>query len=769
MSRALRATLQAVVAASLLLAASPAPAEPDPDERIRVLVAFRGLPGNAERAWVESLAAGVRHELPEVSTLALEIPRRELTALRRDPRVALVEEDLERHILQSGAELVPALDNGLYGLVSTRATAAHARGLVGRGGIVCIGDTGIDASHPDIAPNYLGGVDSVDDDDDPDTGNRSGAPSHGTMVAAIAAAALNGTGVRGVAYGAGIVHARVLPDSGSGPESDIMAGVRRLVDERGCRVVNLSLGSTEPSVIEERFYHEMADRGVLVVAAAGNDGTSGLEFPGGYSSVLAIGSVGNRNAHSDFSNTGLGLALSAPGENTLSAVPRGTGSEASVRARGSYRGEAMEFASRTSGASGTLVDCGNGNSPAQFPASVRGQVALIQRGVEHFSVKVQNAMNAGAVAAVIYNNVAGSFNGTLENATAAGGEAWIPTISVTDSAGRGLLKETGARATVVNSASDWASGSGTSFAAPHVSGAAALVLAINPALDRDQLVEILERSATPLGGGFNATFGHGLLNVEAAARQAAGGAAPAGGPCKSGPNVLCLLKNRFRVEVAWRNQFDGSSGPGKALPQSEVSGFFSFGDPSNLELLVKMLDFGGVIKLFYGELTNLGFTLTVTDTRTGETKTYRNTTGDCGAIDQDAFASAQPAAGASVALAPLHLAAPASSCRTGGGTLCLLKGRFEVQVDWSNPGNGTSGHGGAVGISELTGAFYFTDRTNLELLTKMIDFGDRVACFYGTLSDLEYTITVTDRSTGAQRTYHNAPGNFCGGLADPAF
>src|SRR6185503_7090195 len=105
----------------------------------------------------------------------------------------------------------------------------------------------------------------------------------------------------------------------------------------------------------------------------------------------------------------------------------------------------------------------------------------------------------------------------------------------------------------------------------------------------------------------------GLLNVEAAARQATGGQAQ-GGPCKSGPNVLCLLNGRFRAEIAWRNQFDGSSGPGKALPQSEVSGFFSFGDPSNIELLVKMLDFGGVVKLFYGELTNLQFTLTVTDT-----------------------------------------------------------------------------------------------------------------------------------------------------------
>ncbi len=759
--------VRAAALAACALLVSPSSARAADDERVRVLVSFRELPGLAERRWVEGLEGGVRHELPEISTLALEIPRRQLAALRRDPRVEAIEEDLERHILQSGGELVPAADNGLYGLVTTRATAAHARGANGRGAMVCIGDTGIDASHPDIAPNYLGGIDSVDNDDDPDTGNAVGAPGHGTAVAAIAAGALNGVGVRGVAYGAGIVHGRVLPDSGSGPESDIMAGVRRLVEERGCRVVNLSLGSSEASALEERFFEGMANRGVLIVAAAGNSGGDTLEYPAGYPSVLAVGAVDRKNAHATFSSRGLGLALSAPGVDNLSALPRGQGSEASVRARSLFQGAALEFAGRTAGTSGALVDCGTGNSPDQFPAAVRGQVALIQRGVEFFSLKVQNAIDAGAVAAVIYNHEPGGFSGTLQSPAAAGGAPWIPAVSVSDSAGRTLRKEAGARTTVVNNVSDWGTSSGTSFSAPHVAGAAALLLGLNPSLSRDQLVSILERTATAQGGGYNTTFGHGLLNVDAAARQAAGGVS-AGGPCKAGANTLCLLQKRFRVELAWQNQFDGSSGPGKALPQSDVSGFFSFGDPQNIELLVKMLDFGGTIKLFYGELTNLRFTLTVTDTRTGESKTYRNTSGDCGAIDQDAFASALPQA-PGLAISPARAGGAANSCRTAGNRLCLLGGRYEVAVEWRNPGNGTAGAGGAVGLSPLTGAFYFTERSNLELLTKMIDFGDRVAFFYGTLSDLEYTITVTERATGAQHTYHNPPGNFCGGLDDPAF
>src|SRR5262249_50647743 len=151
-------------------------------------------------------------------------------------------------------------------------------------------------------------------------------------------------------------------------------------------------------------------------------------------------------------------------------------------------------------------------------------------------------------------------------------------------------------------------------------------------------------------------------------------------------------------------------GIGRAVPATDVTGYFSFGDPANLELLVKILDFGGgTFKVFYGELTNLKFTLTVTDTQTGKFRTYENTTGDCGGIDQGYFAKASGEAGspapapASVltAAATAETAAASGSCRSDRTTLCLLDGRFAVQVDWSNPGNGTSGQGGPDQLSNL--------------------------------------------------------------------
>jgi hypothetical protein len=58
---------------------------------------------------------------------------------------------------------------------------------------------------------------------------------------------------------------------------------------------------------------------------------------------------------------------------------------------------------------------------------------------------------------------------------------------------------------------------------------------------------------------------------------------------------------------------------------------------------------------------------------------------------------------------------------------------------------------------------------NADGTPKVIDYGDRIDFFYGTLSDLEYTLTVTDTNTGQTKSYHNAAGNYCGGLDGGAF
>jgi hypothetical protein len=103
-------------------------------------------------------------------------------------------------------------------------------------------------------------------------------------------------------------------------------------------------------------------------------------------------------------------------------------------------------------------------------------------------------------------------------------------------------------------------------------------------------------------------------------------AAPGTEPCVPGPATLCLQDGRFRVEVEWQD-FEGGSGVGRSRPLADDSGAFWFFHDSNLELFFKVLDgraVNGHWWVFYGSLSNVPFTLTVTDTETGRPRVYQN-------------------------------------------------------------------------------------------------------------------------------------------------
>ena len=104
------------------------------------------------------------------------------------------------------------------------------------------------------------------------------------------------------------------------------------------------------------------------------------------------------------------------------------------------------------------------------------------------------------------------------------------------------------------------------------------------------------------------------------------------GSCAPGPADLCLGAGRFRISLRWKD-FQGNTGTGKAVPLTGDTGYFWFFGPSNVEVVVKVLDgrpVNGHFWVFYGALTNVEYTLEVTDTQTGETKTYRNPLGRFG-------------------------------------------------------------------------------------------------------------------------------------------
>ena len=108
------------------------------------------------------------------------------------------------------------------------------------------------------------------------------------------------------------------------------------------------------------------------------------------------------------------------------------------------------------------------------------------------------------------------------------------------------------------------------------------------------------------------------------------------------------------------------------------------------------------------------------------------------------------------------------TCSPTKEALCLLGGRFEIQVWWQDQHNSPRyGRGTAVPFagSEKTGFFWFFNPANVELVVKNLDgrsVNGFLWTFYGALSDVEYWVTVTDTEQGRNRTYHNPPGNICG-------
>lgn len=108
-------------------------------------------------------------------------------------------------------------------------------------------------------------------------------------------------------------------------------------------------------------------------------------------------------------------------------------------------------------------------------------------------------------------------------------------------------------------------------------------------------------------------------------------------PCLASAETLCLLSDRFSIEIDWRRS-NGTTGQGQAVPFTDQAGLFYFFNEANLEMLVKMVDacsFNDHFWIFYAATTNVQFTMTVTDTRTGQHARYFNPLGEPAAPVQD--------------------------------------------------------------------------------------------------------------------------------------
>ncbi|MCB0191129.1 MAG: S8 family serine peptidase [Anaerolineae bacterium] len=176
--------------------------------------------------------------------------------------------------------------------------------------IVAIIDTGVAFNASDLAgTDHMTGYDFVNADADPTDDN-----GHGTHVAGtVAQTTNNGIGVAGVAFNATILPVKALGASGNGSYANIIQAIIYAVDQ-GADVINMSLaGRTGTQALQDAVKYAY-DRGVVVVAATGNDGQSNVYYPAGYDEyVIAVGAVRVDNTLTSYSNHGTALDLVAPG------------------------------------------------------------------------------------------------------------------------------------------------------------------------------------------------------------------------------------------------------------------------------------------------------------------------------------------------------------------------------------------------------------------------------------------------------------------------
>lgn len=183
---------------------------------------------------------------------------------------------------------------------------------------IAVIDSGICAGHPDLAGRISAGYDFVDDDNDP-----TDTFGHGCGVAGVIAAnSNNGVGIAGVAPNVTIMPLRVLDSSGIGNYANISAAIIYATDN-GADIINLSLAGTTFSQIMADAVNYAVERGVTVVASAGNQASDGIFYPAAFPSVISVGSVDPDLNQSSFSNFGANVDIYAPGRDILTTSING--------------------------------------------------------------------------------------------------------------------------------------------------------------------------------------------------------------------------------------------------------------------------------------------------------------------------------------------------------------------------------------------------------------------------------------------------------------
>ena len=395
----------------------------------------------------------------------------------------------------------------------------YQNGYDGSGIIISIIDTGIDLNHPDLDGQIIGGYDFVDNDDMPEDIN-----GHGTQVAGIIAS--NGN-LKGIAPNSKILMYKVSEDGESVPSNLIIKAIEKSIED-GADIINISLGINQTNTKIDQAVNKAIKNNIFVVTAAGNFGPelSTIGSPGINPNAITVGAT--------FNNVTSSLVATFEIEDKTFNVFPMVGTQA-----------------LTDPITSQIIFGKYGKIDDLLGNNFEGSILLIQRGsdiegeIVYFSDKEKNAANVGAKAIIVYNNEPGIFFGELiHEYVDEGYEPTIPALSVSRDDGliireilqsdtKGILDvfyhpdfvayfssrgpvspfyikpdlvAPGAFINTTDTNGNYKISSGTSFAAPHVAGTAALILQKNPELTPQEVKSILMTTTDIVYDQFNDRF-----------------------------------------------------------------------------------------------------------------------------------------------------------------------------------------------------------------------------------------------------------------------
>jgi chitodextrinase len=329
------------------LAQNPEPQGPKDEDLAdhmpgEVLIRFNPWVNSTQAAsQMEQLSLQLKREIPALGVKLVKLPpglsvEEAIDKIGRRSGVEFVEPN---YILQIAAINQEEITDqwGLQKIQATQAWSTFSEGQKVPITLAAV-DSGIDPTHNDLSTNiwsnsaeipdngidddingYIDdtwGWDFVNNDNDPFDDNL-----HGTAVSSVMVGDLDGDGVAGVCPWCRVMAVKVMTAGGTGTMDAVASGIIYAANS-GAKVINLSLaGITGTQTLQDAVDLAWTE-GALVVAGAGNDGSNAFMYPAGYVNAMAIGSTGENDTHSCFSNYADGyISVVAPGENILIAIP----------------------------------------------------------------------------------------------------------------------------------------------------------------------------------------------------------------------------------------------------------------------------------------------------------------------------------------------------------------------------------------------------------------------------------------------------------------